>query len=641
MPSATLVRRINADNPYEEGSAREALPGAPGDVHSIFHQRAIHHGEKHALQDELISTYNGDIPSQYMDMFHEEQRAHIINMLRLSADDLGGMAGQELPLYFPSEDDTPAKKKKAEKREYVCYGYNSAGQRNGGVNMAGLMHVQGHNLVLCGEAVAMVLPDHVRKTPYFTYRDPRTHFAPIGWSPWSQGDLDGTMFAYQLTLAEAKQRWPEAAGELNVAYTKRTFGSNTGWNPTTYMRPAGYGGHLDEESIYLWIGEYYNKDAWYVCTLEDHVVTLLASESGDRGHPDVCPVVGFAPYNLEDPRSLLADQISLQVAQSRMFSQQLDYFDRSLYPPLFGTKLVGDKVRYGPGAYNTFDPGMQEKPVFFQAAPPNPVQADQMMQFGMVLLRMLNRNPEAFQGGGDANSAKAISELKGSVSSTVTQNLWPTFFQGIPQLYAKAMRMDINLWGDIEKSISGVTPSNHRRLRSTSVGVTYRPRVALAGYEDQAEIEPGIMLKGYTGRLELMQLKGAGGLSLDTFLEQLDVVRDPEAEKRRIQSDKWEEVIIQDLLAKAGEGRLVPGAFAALREKVLKGTDFFDAVKELEDAHALYVEAPSPEQAPPGGAPEGSPEAIAQMAQSLGAGGVPGQSEAPALELIRGGGRAA
>lgn len=632
-PSTALVRRINADEPYELGSARDAQPSAPGDVHSIFHARAIAHGEKHALQDELISTYNGVIPTQYMDMFHEEQRIHIINMLRLSADDLAGMTGQELPVFFTAEDDTPAKKKKAEKREYICYGYNAAGQKNGGVNMAGLMHVLGHNLVLTGEAVACVFPDHRRKTPYMTHRDPRTHFAPIGWSPWGQSDLEGTMFAYQITLAEAKRRWPKAAGELNIAYTKRTFGANTGWNPTTHMRPAGYG-RIDEESIYLWIGEYYHSDAWYVCTMEDHVVTLLGTESGDRGHTDVCPVVGFAPYNLEDPRSLLADQISLQVAQSRMFSQQLDYFDRSLYPPLFGTKLVGDKVRYGPGAYNTFDPQMQEKPVFFQGAPPNPVQADQMMQLGMVLLRMLNRNPEAFQGGGDANSAKAISELKGSVSSTVSQNLWPTFFQGVPQLYGKAMRTDIALWGDEEKTISGMTPDTHQSLRRTPVGVTYRPRVALAGYEDEAQIEPGILLKGYTGRLELMQLKGAGGLSLDTFLEQLDVVRDPQSEKRRIQADKWEEVIVQDLLAKAGEGRLVPGAFAAIRDKVNTGTDFFDAVKELEEQGALYVEAPALEAQGQMGAGAG-PEDMAEMMQGLEAGGVPGT--APSLELIRGG----
>jgi hypothetical protein len=624
------MRVINADRPYEPGSAQERSPSAPSDLHTVFNARALYHGAKHEEQAELLSVYNGNIPPEYDDQFHPEQRVHIVNMLRLSWDDLAGMAGQEFPLFSAPENDKAAAKERAEKRETVCYGYNAAGRKNGGVDMAGLQRVQGFYMVGFGEAVWMVLPDYKRKTPYFTFRDPRSHFPPIGWNPWEQSDLEGTMFAYRMTLGEIKRRWPGRADDLDIKYAKNSFGrQTTGWKGDSTMDAGG--GPGDEDSRWIWVGEYYHSDAWFVSTMEECTVTLLESHQGlDKNHPGVNPVFAHQLINPEHARSLLADQVSIQVAESRMFSQQIDYFDRTLYAPIFGSKLKNSKVRYGPGAYNEFDTTQGEKPAFYQAAPPNPVHADQMMQFGLVLLRMLNRNPEAFQGSGDADSAKAINELKAGVSSTVQTVFWPPMMQALPQGYSKAIRMDINVWGAERKIISGLTPETHNTKRGVRVSTSYRPLQDLLGHEDNVEIEPGIMLRGYQGRLEIMQLLGAGLVSETTALELMDIIRDPREESRRIQSDRLAQLLFADLAKAAQDGRLMPGALYEIKSKTEEGTDIFEVIANLEEAGRLTVPPAPAEGAGMPALGPGGPQAIEQMAASLEA----GRTAAPSLELL-------
>ena len=640
------LRVINADTPYEgpgkELGAGAASPsvGGPLDLHTTFHSRALYWSPFHQEIQRCVDIYNGVIPEEYSDLVDGDKLFHLINMFRLSADDLAGMAGQEFPLFSREDNDSQKAKTAAEKREHIMYGYNAAGRLNGGVDMAGLATVHGWWMAVAGASVGLVLPDHRRKTPYFTFRNPTTHFPPVGWNQWEQSDLDGTLFAYQMTLGELKRRYPDKAQELDIAHTKSTHAHTTGWKPTASLEATGSG---DEDLRMLWVGEYYHSDAWYVVTLEENGVVLLASESGDRGHPGVCSAVGYQVYNPDQVRGLLADQIGLQIAESRMLSQQLHHNDRMTDPPIFGSKLMHDKIRYGPNAYNPFDETIQ-KPSFFQASPPNQIHTQQMMELGMVLLRMLNRNPESFQGAGEANSAKAVSELKSGVSETVKRVLWPPFFQGHPQLYGKAIRMDINLWGQERKPFAGTTPEKHRRKRAVPIMGSYRPIADLAGYEDSIEIEPGIIFRGYQGRLEIMQLVQSGLMSEDTAFEQMDVVREPQLEKRKVQVNRLEQLEFADIATRAQKGEVLPGAITKLMTMMEKdGIGLFEAKAKLEEKGEFY--APPP--APPGMAPPGMPGLPGAPAMAaLGPGPDPAQlgesleqgaTAPPALDVIQGG----
>lgn len=620
------MQPIRADAPYT-GSNLERPPQAPGDLHNLFNRRAMHWAEKHSLFNMLISMYNGDIPPEYDDYFHKKQKRHTINMLRLAWDNTAWMAGQEWSVFFPPANDEPAKKRAAEKRENICYGYNMAGGRRGGITMRGLQLILGWYLAGLGEAVAMVGGDYRRKTPYFFWRDPRSHFPPEGYSPWEESDLNGDLFAYRIPLSLAMQRWEDKADELRMAYDKSVIAVNR--SSTGYSEHRGFSDGYGIGDKYIWVGEYYRKEAWFVTTLEDKTVTLLESQEGfDKGHPGIVPTVSYSLFNPEMTRSLLADQISLQVYASRLLSQQSDYADRSIYAPVFVSKLRGDgKIKYGPGAVNEFDMRVGEKPAFFQAAPANQMNFERNLDGALSLLRILNRDPEQLEGGGDANSAKAIAELKSSHAYGVENGIQPAVREGHPKLYGKGMVLDQNAFDPEEqKRIAGRTPEGSRGQRDTPVAVSYRAK-ELAGFEEEVEVEPPIV-RGYFRRQELMQLFGTGALSEDTYFELLDLTRNPQAEKRKVMDDNLRKLQLQGLAVMYQNGQLEPDAIYQIRKLMQENDiDVDEAVAKVKEQGLLMV-PPPPEQLNPGGSPEmpaGSPDIaqIERLAQQLQGGGQP------------------
>ena len=589
--------------------------GTP-DIHALYNSRLPYYSGVHQAMDELLMVRDGEVPARYSDMFHEDIPVYLLNMMRLAHDDLTAMAGKVFPIYVPPKNNSAKAATKAEKVEKIAYGWNDAARRAGGPTFDSIMDKLAWWLVLCADAVAMVLPDYKNKTPYFTFRDPRTHYPPEGWSPWSQAPLDNTLFSYEVPLEELIMRYPEKAMVLRNQYTRMVggwgiFRRSSRTNPNPLVR----------------IGEYYSRDTWMVGTIDDNETTLVESHKGDKGHPGVCPVVPFTLYSATQAkgRPMFADQVPLQMAMARMFSQQIDFYDKTLYPTTFGTKLRGDTVKYGPGAYNEFDQTLGDKPAFFQQAPANPIHADQMLSFTLGLARVLNRNPESMQGGGDAVSAKAINELKGSVNMIVEDGIWPAFIDGLPRLYKAAAEMDINLWGRDAKKSSGVKRNNY-------FVESYTPGLDLSGYESDITVEPGLGLGGFQGKLEIMQMLGAGMISMDTALEMLPEYRNPQEEKRRIQGDKLDEVTWQTFAARAAE--LQPGALAEVKRLMAEeDMDLSEAIAKVDAAGALFVPPPDP-MAAMGGAPGGNPLAALM-------GGMPppdaGGGEAPPpLSMLRG-----
>lgn len=575
------------------------------DLTQLWDQRATYYGNVHADMDQMVDVYEGFLPAEFADFFHEEMHVHVINNIRLAWDDLSWLAGKEFPIYVPPEGNTAEQMKRAERLEKWAYGVNKAGRAAGGVHMKALMKILMWWLVGCANAVVQVLPDFENKSPYLTWRDPRTHYPPVGWTPWNETRAEDALFAYQKSLTQLMIEYPERKDELRRAIQKIY---NLG-DPSRGNRSG-----MSEDETWLWVGEYYHKDSWVVSTLDQKPVTLARSDTGDAGHPGVQPVVSMGLYSASHSkgRSLFADQVSIQAALARMFSQKLDYFDRTLYPIIFTTPLAGKTVKMGPYAVNEYDTGLGVNPRVDAIGPTNAIDADQTMQFAIGLSRILNRNPEQMQGVGDADSAKALEQLRKGVTDTIKEGIWPAAVETLPQLYTAAAKMDQNLWGDVTKSSKGTR-------KNANFSITYRPRTLLKGHEHDFEIEPGVGLSGYQGTLEILQLVGAELMSEDTALEQGEWIREPQEEKRRIQGNRMEKLIWADLQAKAANGTLQPGAMGALREMTLEGMDLFDAVRQLENGGQLYLQPPAPGEDPlaaalGGGAGGGPPLPPPQLA---------------------------
>lgn len=554
------------------------------DLETLFNSRASYYGADHAAMDEMVSVYDGNIPSTFADFFHEEMHTHVINMIRLAWDDLAWIGGKEFPLYVKPESNDDTARTRAERIEKWGYAVNAAGREAGGITMKSLMKVLMWWLVGCANAVVMVLPDYENQMPFFTFRDPRTHMPPIGWTPWNETKAEDALFVYQKPITQLFIEYPDKKEELRASLTRyHTLGT------------PGISRSVSEEETWLWVGEYYHRDCWMVATIDNTPVTLVRSETGDRGHPDVQPVVSMGLYSASRSkgRSIFADQVSIQAAMARMFSQKLDFYDRTLYPMIFTTPLLGKTLKVGPYAVNQFDMTMGQTPRAEAIGPTNAIDADQTMQFAMGLSRMLNRNPEAMQGAGDADSAKAINELRKGVTDTIREGIWPAAVETLPTLYAAAAEMDLALWGGITKRATG-------RMRNGDFQISYRPRTLLKGRTHKIGIEPGVGLAGFQGTQELLMLLGAEAMSEDTVLEQLEGVRDASEEKKRIQGMRMEKLMWADLQARTGAPPGTPGkvkseALSEIRDMVLgQGKDLFDAVKQLAAAGRLYEEMPMP-----------------------------------------------
>jgi hypothetical protein len=583
------------------------------DLKKLWDERAMYYANDHASMDVMVDVYRGGLPDEYLAFFPEEMHIHLVNMIRLAWDDLAWLSGKEFPIYVPPEGDTTTEKTRAERLEKWGYGVNKAGRAAGGVTMKALMKILQWWMVGCANAVAMVLPDYQHQSPYFTWRDPRTHYPPVGWTPWNETRAVDSLFAYQRSLGSLIADYPEKEAELRQSISKLY---NLG-DPSRTSQ-----GSRNEDELWLWVGEYYHRDCWMTATLETKAVTLARSDSGDRGHPGVQPAVSMGLY---DPtgakgRSLFEDQVSIQAAMTRMFSQKLDYYDRTLYPLIFTTPLAGKMVKVGAFAVNEYDITTQVPPRVDSIGPTNAIDADQTMQFSVGLSRMLNRNPEQMQGSGPAESAKALNELKEGINQTIREGIWPASIEALPALYTAAAEMDQNLWGMVTKKSKGVR-------KNANFAITYRPRTLLKGHEHDFEIEPGVGLAGYQGTLEILQLVGAELMSWDDALEQGEWVREPQEAKRRIQADRTEKLLWAELQAKAESGMLKDGAVARLRKMTQEGMDLFDAIDKLATAGELTN--PPPELA--------AQDPLAALAAG---GGAPPPGAAlppPQLSALRGG----
>lgn len=581
------------------------------DLEVLFNSRSIYYGNDHADMDTMVNIYDGNIPAEYADMFHEEMNVHNINMIRLAWDDLAWMAGKEFPLYVRPDGNDATNKDRAERIEKWGYSINEAGRHAGGVSMKALMKVLMWWLIGCANAIAMVLPDYENKSPYFTFRDPRTHLPPVGWTPWNETKAEDAMFAYQKPLSQLIIEYPDKKDELLQAAGFGNAQSGSTGSSQLYTELG---------DVWMWVGEYYHADCWMVATMDNRPVELVKSVTGDAGHPGVQPVVSMGLYSAtrSKGRSIFADQVSVQAAMARMFSQKLDFYDRTLYPLIFTTPLVGKTIKVGPYAVNQFDVTMGLNPRAEAIGPTNSVDADQTMQFAVGMSRMLNRNPESMQGAGEADSAKALAELRKGITDTVREGIWPAAIETLPTLYAAAAEMDQNLWGGTTKTSSG-------KRKNSEFQLTYRPRTLLKGRERKISVEPGVGLSGFQGTQELLMLLGAEAISEDDMLEQGEWVREASEAKKRIQGMRMEKLMWADLQARAGAqpgtpGKVRPGALSELWEMVLeKDMDLFAAIKKLDEGGRLYEEAPMP----------GDP------LQALLAGGPPGAGGgAPGMEGI-------
>lgn len=578
-------------------------PTSPEDLHAIVGQRQLYYQSQHTLQQRMWNYYNGQMPDEFKDYFPDEMHIHKINTVRPAADDLTFMASKEFPIMVAPLKASQEGKRAAEKVENIAYGWNEASFNHHGTSLKQLMDIWMRNLILTGDAVGMVMPWYDQKLPYFTWRNPLSHLPPPGWSPFTGEELDDTVFYYPMTLKQLMLRYPDKESELRRNYTNTYYGAGIG-------RAAQ---KQDEEQIMVMVAEYYCKEAWYVSVVESKVTKLSGSESGDYGHPYCVPVFTMNVFNPQytKGRSFLADQADLSPAMSRLVSQEIDYADHLLYGPIFTTPTEDDVVAIGTGGVNVWDTTFGGTPRAERISPGSAIQTSQLLAMLMGFARALNKNPEQQI----SNSAKAMSELNKDVEAVIRDGFWPHAIAGLQRAYKICAEMELSLWPDEKKSM---VITGRRRKKGGVVQVDYTPSKDLAGFERRIRLEQGLALGGYAGTLELLQMYGAGTMSLDDLLEQHPFIQNAQETRRKIDADKMKEVLFATLVAKGEQGIIKPEAFHEINRLIEEDEiSLTEAIAKVQE-QGMLEQAPPPTESPAdplaallAGAPPAPPEGAA------------------------------
>lgn len=576
---------------------------------------------RHSMQNEMVNIYNNKLPYELERLFDGKTRLKI-NPLRRSWDDFVTMGALELPPYARPNRDSDPERKASEKLEKIAYGWHGAASRIGrGWSMEGVMQQIIWWLVGTANAVVMATPDHRHQTPFIFVRDPRTYYAPPGYSPWGQATLDDVIFRQEKPAWWLMNRYPDSAGQLKDSLQ------------------AGRGGDFDEKQPVEFV-EFYGSDQWEVvtCTGRDAVTMSRSLFGDDPQHPGCVPVVEMTLYNPSGARPWYADLVSFDAALGRILAQDIEYGDQVLYGPIVTTGFEHKDFRGGPLGVNVLKTGPEigGKPYAERLAPTSQLNADRMVQLLTNLLRTESRNPEALQGGGDANSGRAIEALKSGPQATMEKFIWPAPKEGIPRVYTLCSYIEINCWGDVEKKIGVETQSHANPAKRGASHVTYIPNRDLRGREFDLRIEPGLGLASYQDSVEVQQRLGSRTISRMTALERFPDIPDPEAESRRIESDENAELLMATLAQAQQAGQLQPGAMAEVVIRTEAGEPRAQVILDLDRQGKLTMAQLAPEggMGAPGAPGQPSPEELAAQGVSMLSGGGASPGSLP-FEMMR------
>lgn len=578
------------------------MPNSYSDLQAIYHQRSQAKSALYALYGEIEDAMEGRRPARYDKLWHEDDIPVEFRSIHLAAMDLTGMTTKIFNVEVAPTGTSKTRAEADEKVEKVAYAWNEGARNLGGDSWLDIMGEWARLQVCFLDACFMFMPHYESKTLFPMIKDPRNHFPPVGWSPLSIAPLDNTLIAYKTTLGQLRERYPNASFALGKAYGKSIY------TPGNASRSS--------DATICTVGEFYGTDAWYVATLDDRGVLLAASEKDDKGHPGVCPVVTSRRHGFEP---IFAGQLGLEIMLQKVLSQELQATDEMLHGPITGSKIIGDELRWD--GYNTLDtsiPGDRVVPPQ-RLAPTSPLNTQRVIGELMNMLRIANRNPESFQGQGDANSAKAVQTLQVGVKNTVQDILWPPMMSALERAYEAARKMEINLWPLDKKSVRG-------KKNKGFYEVSYRPMTDLAEYKARIRVEHDGELGGYQGSLDRQQKMTSKMMSRLTAMEKDPDIRDVQAELLRIEKQEVDELWSQ-VVAAQGEA-LNPSGVARWLELMGEGKSKIEAYRQAETEGAFTP--PPPPEPPMGGAPPG----MEDMAALMGGGGappMPGTSMADAL----------
>lgn len=498
--------------------------------------------------EEMCNLYEGEIPAEYKKYFPKNTPQHLVQVISLAHDDLATQVGR-LPDFRGEVRNQSRKEEKAVGLlEKIAFYYLRMAKPTGKVFMKTLAW-----WLQLGRAVAIVTPDFENKCPRFEIRDPRTCYPGIKESASNViVELTDLIFKYELERHEAVAR---------------------GLAPEP--QPDRFG--RQEPSAKVKVIEYVDHQKW--CIVSEFGMTIEAEHG--LGMVPGWVFQSFTP-NKKAGHNRFMDQLPLMVAISRLITAKIAFADRLIHPILWSRNHEG-VVEVGPYTVNKLGPNGE----LGQISPPTQLQVDQDIQMLNQFSRILNRNPEVRQGEitakGTYTSAKTLEQLSDAIDTVVGAD-WDTIGPGIEHLMAVAFTMEVTLWPDEVKTISG-------NIEGKRFHDTYIPAEDI-GDRRSIRVDYGFGVGGYQGFLMHLQAGDAGYMSRRKVMEQMPGVHDVEEMIREMELEGLDAAAGATIQAQAAQGALDLRMLARIRKLVAEdGIPLLDAVEKLQEEVAAQAMA--------------------------------------------------
>ena len=508
----------------------------------------------------LVHLYEGELPQEFDQYFPTAEPRHVVNLTRLAWDDLATAVGTPPELRAEPRNNSDAEMKRTGLLEKIGYGYAQTAEP-----ASRLFYWQlAWWLIGTGRAVVVVKPDFEHQRPVMSLRDPRSAYPSakktVGRSIVEMEDI---IFKYDIPGAVAHSMG--LAG--SPAISRFLPGSST------------YGSTSEEDRHKVGVIEMIDDKRW-----------LLVSEGGTvmTGEHRLgrVPAHMFQTFSVEKPWGLsqFEDQISLQVAISRLLSLKLAYTERLTYPVYWAKGHQGE-MEIGPLVINKLEQGGE----MGQLTPPTTLQADRDIDMLASLSRVLNRNPEVRQGEVDSKgayvSAKTLEQLSQAIDNTVSK-AWDVVAAGKKYLYSVCFQMDETLWPDVEKPIGGSTLKGKKYQTGT-----YVPSKDIKGRWD-INVDYGFGLGGYAGFLQRTQAVAAGLMPKREAIESMPGVSDVDSVIRAIELERVDDAAGTLILALASSGTLDLRLLAKMRKQMAEqGKPLAEVALEIQDEMERQAQA--------------------------------------------------
>jgi len=220
--------------------------------------------------------------------------------------------------------------------------------------------------------------------------------------------------------------------------------------------------------------------------------------------------------------------------------------------------------------------------------------------------RILNKNPEVRQGEvaskGQYTSAKTLEQLADAIDTVVGSD-WDVIGPGLEYLFKVAFTMDIKLWPNVEKTISG-------DMKGKRFLDTYVP-IEDIGDRRSIRVDYGFGVGGYQGFLMHLQAKDAGVMSRRRAMEAMPGITDTAEEQNLIDIEAMDDAGKALFQQQAAQGALDLRLWMKLRKEMAeKGMPLHEAIEKYQAEIAAQaiasqgtdqgaLTAPMPEDMPP------------------------------------------